>query len=145
MTIRLAAGIGIALALTLGAAHAQIAAYKVEGDGIPKPLTATPGDAARGKALLAQRGAANCLTCHSIRDKTLGVGGTRGPALDGVGAQLTAAQLRLSVVDYTRVARDAIMPTFHKQPERRQDKDKPILNAQQIEDMVAYLTTLRYR
>lgn len=143
MTIRLAAEIGVALALALGTAHAQIETYKVEGDGIPKPLTATPGDAARGRALLAQREAANCLTCHSIKDKTLGAGGTRGPALDGVGAQLTAAQLRLSVVDYTRVARDAIMPSFHKQAGR--GEDKPILSAQQVEDVVAYLTTLRYR
>jgi sulfur-oxidizing protein SoxX len=125
-------------------ASAQVVDYKVEGDGIPKALTSTPGNAARGKALLMKREAANCLTCHGINDKDLRPGGTRGPALDGVGAQLTSAQLRLSVVDYTRISRGAIMPSFHKAG-RGQDADKPILTAQEIEDVVAFLGTLRYK
>lgn len=136
--------LGIAWALCCGVASAQAVDYKVEGDGIPKPLTATPGNAARGKALLARREAANCLTCHSINDKDLKPGGARGPALDGVGAQLTASQLRLSVVDYARVSRSTDMPSFHKAG-RGTDKDMPILSAQEIEDVVAFLATLRYR
>jgi sulfur-oxidizing protein SoxX len=127
-----------------GIATAQVADYKVEGDGIPKPLTATPGNAARGKALLMKRGAANCLTCHSINDKDLKPGGQRGPALDGVGAQLTASQLRLSVVDYTRISRSTDMPSFHKAG-RGSDKDTPTLSAQEVEDVVAFLATLRYK
>lgn len=126
------------------AVAAQVVDYKVEGDGIPKSLTGTPGNAERGKALLAKREAANCLTCHSIKDKDLQPGGTRGPALDGVGAQLTPPQLRLSVVDNARVARDSPMPSFHKSV-RGQDPAKPLLTAQEIEDVVAYLATLRYR
>jgi len=133
-----------ALALGCAAAFAQVVDYKVEGDGIPKPLTGTPGVAARGKALLIKREAANCLNCHSFKDKELQPGGTKGPALDGVGAQLTAAQLRLSVVDNTRVARDTGMPSFHKSG-RGADKDKPVLSAQEIEDVVAFLGSLRYR
>lgn len=119
-------------------AAAQAADYAVEGDGIPKPLTATPGNAARGKALIAQRGAANCLDCHRISDKALPPGGSDGPPLDGVGAVLTAAQLRLSVAELSKLSAGSRMPSFHKR-----GADAPKLDAQQIEDVVAYLATLR--
>jgi sulfur-oxidizing protein SoxX len=134
----------IALMFAAVGAQAQVADYRVEGDGIPKALTSTPGVAARGRALLIKREAANCLQCHAINDKDMHPGGTRGPALDGVGAQLTAAQLRLSVVDYARVSKGTNMPSFHKAG-RGQASDKPNLTAQEIEDVVAFLTTLRYR
>lgn len=124
-------------------ALAQVVDYKVEGDGIPASLTGAPGNAARGKALLIKREAANCLTCHSINDSDLRPGGTRGPALDGIGASLTPAQLRLSVVDYARIARGSDMPSFHKKGGGA-EKDKPPLSAQEIEDVVAFLATLRY-
>jgi sulfur-oxidizing protein SoxX len=140
--------LGIALVLALaGTAHAQVANYRVEGDGIPQALTNTPGNAARGRALIAKREAANCLQCHAIKD--LPGGGDRGPALDGVGARLTPAQLRLSVVDYARVMPKVEMPSFHRADARpatdKEDAGKPILTAQEIEDVVAYLATLRYR
>lgn len=142
--------LGFALALALaGAAHAQVADYRVEGDGIPKALTAAPGNAARGRALIARRDAANCLQCHSIKDKDLPRGGDRGPALDGVGARLTVPQLRLSVVDYAQVVPKVVMPSFHRAeaspPTSKEDAGKPILSAQEIEDIVAYLATLRGR
>jgi len=128
-------------------ANAQLADYKVEGDGIPKSLTGAPGNAARGRALLLERNPANCLECHTIaKDKAL-KGGSRGPALDGIGANLTAAQLRLSVVDYAQIQPKAGMPSFHKRDSgvlsAKQDRDKPVLNAQQIEDVVAFLQTLK--
>ena len=123
-----------------GSAAAQVAPYKVVGDGIPQSLTGKPGDAARGKALLIKRGPANCLTCHSIKDKEMQPGGTKGPALDGVGAALTPAQLRLSVVDLSRVTKGTAMPSFHK---TSFGTPSPALTAEQIEDVVAYLSTLR--
>jgi sulfur-oxidizing protein SoxX len=123
-------------------AAAQVADYKVEGDGIPKPLTGKPGIAARGKALLAKREAANCLECHSIKDKDLAGGGTKGPALDGIGAMLTAAQLRLSVVDIARANPKAGMPSFHK-ADSIGKADAPRLTPQEVEDVVAYLSSLR--
>jgi sulfur-oxidizing protein SoxX len=134
----------LAIAATAGA---QLADYKVEGDGIPKSLTGAPGNAARGRALLLERNPANCLECHTIaKDKALN-GGSRGPALDGIGANLTAAQLRLSVVDYAQIQPKAGMPSFHKRDSgllsAKQDRDKPVLNAQQIEDVVAFLQTLK--
>jgi sulfur-oxidizing protein SoxX len=124
-----------------GSAAAQVAPYKVVGDGIPQSLTGKPGNAAAGRALLAKREAANCLQCHAVKkDKELSPGGDKGPALDGVAAALTPAQLRLSVVDYSRVTGGTAMPSFHKAPA---GGDKPQLSAEQIEDIVAYLATLK--
>src|SRR5512143_797829 len=102
------------LAILPAMAFAQVTDYQVEGDGIPKSLTGKPGVAARGKAMLAKRDPANCLECHSVKDKDLAGGGSKGPALDGVGAVLTPAQLRLSVVDIAQVNPKAGMPSFHK-------------------------------
>jgi sulfur-oxidizing protein SoxX len=141
-----AAALLLPLALPVPA-YAQSAAvdYVVDGDGIPKPLTGKPGAAARGKSLLAARGAANCLECHAI--KGLPAGGSKGPALDGVGERLTPAQLRLSVVDYARLMPKAPMPSFHKAGVRprgeKEDPDLPLLSAQDVEDVVAYLASLR--
>jgi L-cysteine S-thiosulfotransferase len=133
----------IAIALAATTAFAQEATYKVEGDGIPKPLTSAPGVAARGKTLIAAKGAANCLECHTIKKDKLN-GGTKGPALDGVGAVLTPAQLRLTVVDFARVNPKVTMPSFHKSASILSVGDgKPTLSAQEVEDVVAYLSTLR--
>ena len=126
-----------------GSALAQMASYKVVGDGIPQSLTGKPGNAANGRALLIKREAANCLQCHAVKkDKDLAAGGDRGPALDGVAAALTPAQLRLSVVDFSQIAQGAPMPSFHK---ATAGSDKPILSAAEIEDVVAYLSTLKSR
>ncbi len=139
-----------ALWLVTPPAQPQVVDYVVEGDGIPKSLTGKPGSAARGRALLAARGAASCLECHAVKDAELakgGAGGTRGPALDGVGARLTPAQLRLSVVDYSRLMPKVPMPSFHKAGVRprgeKDDPSAPLLSAQDVEDVVAYLATLR--
>lgn len=134
--------LSLAIAVAATAAVAQVSTYKVEGDGIPKPLTSNPGSAARGKALVAARGAANCLECHTIRKDKLD-GGTKGPALDGVGAALTAAQLRLTVVDFARVNPKVTMPSFHKSSSLISGEGRPVLSAQEVEDVVAYLGTLR--
>jgi sulfur-oxidizing protein SoxX len=127
-----------ALSLPAGLALAQTAPYQIEGDGIPEPLAGTSaGNAARGKALLAAR-TAPCLDCHVIGDAGLPKGGDRGPALDGVGAVLPVPQLRLSVVDYAQIAKNKNMPSFHQAGEAA-----PRLSAQQVEDVVAYLASLK--
>ena len=131
----------LAVLIAAGAASAQGTDFKVEGDGIPKSLTGKPGTASRGKALLIKREGANCLECHAIKDKELGAGGNKGPALDGIGAVLTAAQLRMSVVDASVELPKAIAPSYHKEDSAREGK--PRLTLQEIEDVVAYLSSLK--
>lgn len=128
------------LLLAPGFAGAQVAEYRIVGDGIPQSLTGKPGVAARGKALLARREAATCLECHQVKDKDLPGGGTKGPSLDGIGAVLTPAQLRLSIVDIASAGTQAAMPSFHKAAGA---EGRPRLSAQEVEDVVAYLSTLR--
>jgi sulfur-oxidizing protein SoxX len=132
---------GLLVPLAAGAAFAQGAAYTVVGDGIPQALTKVPGNAARGRALIVKREAANCLKCHTIKDKDMAGGGDKGPPLDGVGATLTVPQLRLSVADMTTaLKKDTPMPSFHK---AGADDAAPKLAAQEIEDVVAYLRSLK--
>lgn len=133
----------VTLAIVALAAAAQGTPIEIQGDGIPKPLTSTPGSAARGKSLILAREPANCLTCHTVAKDRAMKGGDRGPALDGVGAALTPAQLRLSVVDFARINPKAVMPSFHRDAGKAGGDGKPVLTAQEVEDIVAYLSTLR--
>jgi sulfur-oxidizing protein SoxX len=131
--------LSLALVLATGV-QAQVAEIKVVGDGIPQSLTGKPGNAVRGRDLLIKRDPANCLSCHSIKDKDMQPGGTKGPALDGIGATLTPAQLRLSLVDLSLVTKGTVMPSFHK---ASLGSSTPKLSAEQIEDVVAYLSSLK--
>lgn len=117
----------------------------VTGDRIEKPLTTTPGDAASGQRIFASRDGGHCVLCHAAPGIT--TAGNIGPVLNGIGSRLSPAQIRLRVVDITRVNSDAVMPAFHRTtnlnhvaPERA---GKTILSAQQVEDLVAWLNTLK--
>ncbi|HET9045560.1 MAG TPA: sulfur oxidation c-type cytochrome SoxX [Casimicrobiaceae bacterium] len=117
----------------------------IDGDGIPAPIDGLTGDAARGQALLRGRDPANCVLCHAVPG--FAVAGNLGPPLAGVGARLSPAQLRLRVVDERRVMPQTIMPSYHVTADFRdvasQYRGRPILDAQQVEDIVAFLVTLR--
>lgn len=119
----------------------------VVDDGIPEPLAASTGDAARGLRLLVARDAANCVLCHAIPDAAVRFAGDVGPSLAGVGARLTIPQLRLRVADNLRVHPATIMPSYHRNDGLARVasayRGKPILSATEIEDVVAYLATLR--
>ena len=105
----------------------------------------SPGDAARGRALFATRDEARCILCHAAPG--IDGGGNVGPALSGVGARLTADQIRLRIADITRVNADAVMPTFHRTEGMVRVAPpfvgKPVLTGAQVEDLVAWLGTLR--
>jgi L-cysteine S-thiosulfotransferase len=137
----------IAGTLASGAMAADIASsLEIVGDGIPKPLAAARGDSERGRALVVERGAANCLLCHAVPDPTFRVAGNVGPSLAGVGRRLTPAQLRLRIADIQRIKRDAVMPSYYRTSLDRVAADyrgQPVLDAQQVEDLVAYLETLK--
>ncbi len=136
---------GVFLAVAGGAAADAIVAYRVDGDAILAPLGGVGGDAVRGRALAAGR-QGNCLACHAMPIPEEQFHGDLGPDLRGVGERLSAGQIRLRLVDSKRINPDTIMPGFHvvEGLERVAARwvGKPILDAQQIEDLVAYLTTL---
>jgi sulfur-oxidizing protein SoxX len=125
---------------------AQLVDYDVAGDAIVAPLTAEHGNPERGRAALAGRDG-NCLLCHAVPEAGGRFMGNLAPPLSGVGARLTAGQLRLRIVDSMRLNRDTIMPSYYRVDGLSRVgatwRDKPILTAQQVEDVVAYLLTLR--
>jgi len=118
-----------------------------DGDAIIAPLGGRLGDPVRGRALIVARGSANCVLCHAIPDPALAFAGDVGPSLAGVGSRLSPAQLRLRVVDMRTVAPGTPMPSYHR-VDRLVDvapalRGRPLLDAGEIEDIVAYLSTLR--
>lgn len=140
-----------ALVWTLAAAGAaaaqEVVPYEVVGDAIPRPLSAAPGDAQRGRAIVASRQQGLCLLCHPAPVPEERFQGNLAPDLGGVGARLSTGQLRLRVVDPRRLNPASFMPAFHSanNPSRvgAAWAGKPILSAQQVEDVVAWLASLR--
>jgi sulfur-oxidizing protein SoxX len=122
------------------------ASYRVEGDAIRLSLSGAPGDAARGREIVLARDF-NCLLCHAVPEAGGRAMGNLAPPLNGVGARLSEGQLRLRIVDSLRVNRETIMPSYFRTAGLNRVaadwRGKPILTAQQVEDTVAYLGTLR--
>ena len=120
--------------------------YRIERDAIPQPLTASPADPARGREIVMGRDG-NCLLCHALPETGARFMGNLAPPLSGVGTRLSTGQLRLRLVDSLRLNRDTIMPSYYRVDGLNQVaqafRGKPILTAQQIEDTIAYLATLR--
>ena len=131
------------------ASHAQnaLVPYAVIGDAVSKPLTESPGDAARGRAIVANRQVGLCLLCHSGPFPDERFQGNLAPDLAGAGARWNAGQLRLRLVDSRRLNPQTIMPSYFRIDGHQRVgvawRDKPLLSAQQIEDVVAFLATLR--
>jgi sulfur-oxidizing protein SoxX len=130
-----------------GQATAQaLQSYTVAGDAVPASLTGTPGDAARGRALVLNR-TSTCILCHSGPFPEEKFQGDLAPSLAGAGTRWSGGQLRLRVVDGSRLNPATIMPSYYRIDGLERVgaawRGKPILSAQQIEDIVAYLATLR--
>jgi sulfur-oxidizing protein SoxX len=131
------------------AATSQTAEYMVDKSdfSIQKPLTAKAGDVANGRKAAISRKKGNCLACHAMPIPEQPFHGRIAPALMGVGARYSAAQLRLRVVNPKVVNPHTIMPAFYKTDGYNRPLEKfagkPILSAQEIEDVVAYLATLK--
>ncbi len=122
--------------------------WQAVGDSIPQPLGGLTGDASRGREIARRKDLGNCLACHRLPMPEAGFQGTVGPPLDGIASRLNAGQIRLRVADESRRVPTTVMPPFHKDPTTlNQVADdyygKPVLNAQQLEDVVAYLMTLQ--
>jgi L-cysteine S-thiosulfotransferase len=135
-----------ALALPRTAGAEELRPYTIAGDSIPESLTGVPGDAARGRALVLER-TSTCILCHSGPFPEEKFQGDLAPNLAGSGTRWSVSQLRLRLVDASRLNPATIMPSYYRVDglERVAPawSGKPILDAEQIEDIVAYLATLR--
>jgi sulfur-oxidizing protein SoxX len=116
-------------------------------DAIPLPLEGAAGDAARGKAIVLNRHVGLCLLCHSGPFPEERFQGDLAPSLAGVGARLSEGQIRLRIVDASRVNPQTIMPAYYRTEGLTRvapaQRGKTVLSAQQIEDVVAFLVTLK--
>ena len=136
----------IVLAGTVLAQTRPVVAYEIEGDAIPLSLTGRPGDARRGEAIASDQARGNCAICHEIPPSEK-VQGTVGPSLKGVGNRWSEGQLRLRVVDASRINPQTVMPPYHRidglTRVAKAYRDKPVLGAEDVEDVVAFLLTLK--
>lgn len=125
--------------------------FDVVGDTVPSRLSATPGDAVRGRAIVADRQTGLCLLCHTGPFPEERFQGNLAPDLSGAGARWSEGQLRLRIIDAARLNPQTIMPPYHRSDAEPDSvnrvgaawRSKPILSAQQVEDVVAFLRTLQ--
>ena len=110
-------------------------------------LTTSPGDAARGRAIVADRTRGLCLLCHQAPIPEERFQGNIGPDLAGIGGRLTQQEIRLRIVDPRRLNPDSIMPAYFRTDGLTRVapafQGRPVLAAQEIEDVVAFLVSLR--
>ena len=110
------------------------------------PLTAQRGDAAAGRALVANRQNL-CLLCHTAPIAEERFQGNLAPPLAGVGSRLSVAELRQRIVDSNVINPESIMPPYFRAVGLHQvsvaQRGRTIFTAQQVEDVVEYLRGLR--
>jgi sulfur-oxidizing protein SoxX len=145
-----AAVLATVLAAPLCAAVAQQEGLKplvVAGDAIPTSLTGAKGDPERGRAIVTNRYVGLCLLCHPGPFPEERMQGTLAPDLKGAGARWSEGQLRLRIVDAARLNPQTIMPPYYRIDSLHRVapafRGKPVLTAEQIEDVVAFLATLK--
>ncbi|MEO1660579.1 MAG: sulfur oxidation c-type cytochrome SoxX [Pseudomonadota bacterium] len=119
----------------------------IVGDRLPEALTGSPGNIERGRTIFSDRDQGHCVLCHIVSELDVSFQGNVGPALSTVGNRLDAAQLRLRIVDYQIVRPSTLMPSYYRTHDLYQVAEAyqgdPVLEAQQVEDLVAYLSQLR--
>lgn len=119
---------------------------EIIGDTLPTALTTTPGNVSSGKFLFMDRNGGHCVLCHAIDGLDVQFQGNVGPDLSQVAKRLSPAQIRLRLVDYQRIKSGTVMPSYYRVENFHQVAPEydnlPVLDAQQIEDLVSYLSTL---
>ncbi len=146
---RFLASAAAALALLAAAAssRADLVHYTIVGDAIPASLTGSKGDPARGRAIVANHTVSLCLLCHSGPFPEDRFQGNVAPDLSGAGARWSEGQMRLRIVDASKLNPGTIMPPFYRVDDLTRVatayRDKMVLTAVDIEDVVAYLMTLK--
>lgn len=154
MQARYVVAIGLALAIIeVGASPVRPAeppstvSYVVVADAVPEPLAGKLGDAAQGRRVVLDRETGNCLICHKVPEPQERFQGELGPDLAGIGTRLSAGQLRLRIIDQSRLNPATVMPPYYRTDGltrvAQRWRGRPVLDAQQVEDVVAYLASLR--
>jgi len=128
-------------------ALAQPAAHAAVGDALTASLTGVAGDASKGRAIVSNRQLSLCLLCHTGPIPEERFQGNLAPSLAGAGSRWTEGQLRLRMVDARRLNPESIMPAYYRTEGLTRVstavQGQPLLAAQQIEDVVTYLLTLK--
>jgi sulfur-oxidizing protein SoxX len=142
------AGAGLLCATGLVcAAGSALSPYSVKGDAVNEPLAGLRGDAARGEFIVRDRRGGNCLACHRLPLPDETFQGELGPDLTGIGTRLTGGQIRLRLIDESLINPDTIMPPYYRTADLNnvalEYAGTPGLTAQQLEDAVAYLASLK--
>jgi len=130
------------------AAEENYCQWQVKDYAIEESLCGYKGNAERGKAIASDGSKGNCLACHQLPIDGIEAYGTIGPPLAGIGSRQTEAFIRLRVVDTRDINPGSIMPGFYRDPGLINRPGKPyigrtFLTAQQVEDVIAYLVTLK--
>ena len=119
----------------------------VDDNSIPKSLTGKAGDPANGRKLAINRKKGNCLACHVMPIPEQQFHGETAPSLYGVGKRLSEGELRLQLVNSKVTNESTLMPSFYRtygfNKVLGKFQGKSILEAQDVEDIVAYLMTLK--
>ena len=144
-------GVAAAVAFCTAAAfsaHAEkFITYEVVGGAIPQSLTGKAGDPAKGRKTAINRKKGNCLACHVMPVPEQADHGEVGPPLNDVGSRLGAGEIRLRIVNPKVVNPDTIMPAFYRidglHRVQKKWQGKTIISAQEVEDIVAYMMTLK--
>ncbi|MEZ5810348.1 MAG: sulfur oxidation c-type cytochrome SoxX [Rhizobiaceae bacterium] len=144
-----AAFAGVAVASPLHAEPVAPDAVKFEDGTVAISLTGAPGNAEEGASVFKNRKLGNCLACHANSDQENELfHGEVGPPLDGVGSRWEEGEIRAIVVNSKQVfGEETVMPGFYSLDVGKNVREdlvgKTILTAEQVEDVVAYLTTLK--
>jgi len=121
--------------------------YEIVDDSIPASLTGAVGGPTRGRAIVLNRQVGLCLLCHSGPFPEERLLGSLAPSLAGVASRYSVGQLRLRVVDQSRINPQTIMPPYYRTDRLTRVapayRGRPILSAEQVEDIVAFLATLK--
>ena len=143
----LVVGVALAGALAFDAAAAEMMSYKVVNDAIPQSLTGKAGDPAKGKKIAISRKKGNCLACHAMPIPEQADHGEVGPSLVGVASRMSAGEMRVRIVNPKLLNADTIMPAFYRADGLhrvlKKWQGKTVISAQDIEDVIAYLLTLK--
>ena len=142
MRKRIALVFSLLVTLNLNAVNAQV----ITGDSIFESLSAEPGNAVRGRVIVASRQTGLCLLCHSGPFPEERFQGNLAPELKSSVAHLNAPQLRARIVNAAHFNPQTIMPSYYQTSNLNRVAPKfvgqTILNGQEIEDVVAFLMTL---